>query len=184
MESAKISARWLRLRRSIEIVWQSIRRVLCFGQPEPFLLIDQPALPTYPCNSQPTAHANIRPSRDRPLLAADGFRLKPASCCIWHDPELSKKILEACRVAREAGYELLWIDSCCINKDSSSELSEAINSMYRWYGLSRVCYAYLAGVAPGEDPSREWSAFRRSRWFRRGWTLQELIAPEIGRAHV
>ena len=102
----------------------------------------------------------------------------PQHSCIWVDSKLSPKILEACRVAREAGYEHLWVDSCCIDKASSSELSEAINSMYQWYGLSTVCYAYLADVPPGKDPSEEGSAFRESRWFKRGWTLQELIAPE------
>ena len=60
-------------------------------------------------------------------------------------------------------------DLCCIDKTSSAELSEAINSMYRWYQESGVCYAYLADVPP--------NAFSKSRWFTRGWTLQELIAP-------
>ena len=97
--------------------------------------------------------------------------------CIWDDPELSPKIREACRVARENGYRYIWIDSCCIDKSSSSELSEAINSMYKWYGLAAVCYAFLADVPPGEDHQAWGSAFRKSRWFGRGWTLQELIAP-------
>ena len=83
----------------------------------------------------------------------------------------------ACQVARDAGYRYIWIDSCCIDKTSSSELSQAINSMYAWYGASRVCYAYLADVPPGDDPEYEGSVFRESRWFTRGWTLQELIAP-------
>ena len=96
---------------------------------------------------------------------------------IWHDCNLSPKIRHACRIARENGYRYIWIDSCCIDKASSSELSEAINSMYRWYCLSTVCYAYLADVPPGKDSREEESAFRRSRWFERGWTLQELIAP-------
>ncbi|EJF59921.1 hypothetical protein DICSQDRAFT_24107, partial [Dichomitus squalens LYAD-421 SS1] len=87
------------------------------------------------------------------------------------------KIREACRVAREAGYDYLWIDSCCINKTSSSELSESINSMYQWYGRSVECYAYLADVPPGEDPRSPKSKFRSSRWFERGWTLQELVSP-------
>ncbi|KAM5546156.1 hypothetical protein V8D89_000282 [Ganoderma adspersum] len=102
---------------------------------------------------------------------------KPLPQCIWDDPELSPKIREACRVAREKGYRYIWIDSCCIDKSSSSELSEAINSMYKWYGLADVCYAYLADVPPGEDHQAWGSAFRKSRWFGRGWTLQELIAP-------
>nr|VWP01210.1 Aspartyl proteinase [Ganoderma boninense] len=102
---------------------------------------------------------------------------KPPPQCIWDDPELSPKIRDACRVARENGYRYIWIDSCCIDKSSSSELSEAINSMYRWYALARVCYAYLADVRLEEDPHAGGSAFRQSRWFQRGWTLQELIAP-------
>ena len=96
---------------------------------------------------------------------------------IWDDHRLSAKIREACAVARSNGYRYIWIDSCCIDKSSSSELSEAINSMYEWYGRADVCYAYLADVPPGADHQGEGSAFRKSRWFTRGWTLQELIAP-------
>ncbi|EJF56300.1 hypothetical protein DICSQDRAFT_175037 [Dichomitus squalens LYAD-421 SS1] len=93
------------------------------------------------------------------------------------DPELSPKIREMCILAEEHGYQWAWVDSCCIDKTSSSELSEAVNSMYRWYSDCEVCYAYLADV-PGDcilDASN--SAFRRSRWHTRGWTLQELVAP-------
>lgn len=97
---------------------------------------------------------------------------------IFAHPELSKKVLAACRYARQAGYWLLWIDACCIDKSSSAEFSEAINSMYDWYRLADVCYVYLADVPHGQDPTRENSRFRRSRWHTRGWTLQELIAPE------
>ncbi|KAM5546178.1 hypothetical protein V8D89_000304 [Ganoderma adspersum] len=96
---------------------------------------------------------------------------------IWDDHRLSAKIREACAVARSNGYRYIWIDSCCIDKSSSSELSEAINSMYEWYGRADVCYAYLADVPPGANHQAEGSAFRQSRWFTRGWTLQELIAP-------
>ena len=96
---------------------------------------------------------------------------------IWAHTKLSSKIREACRIARENGYRYLWIDSCCIDKTSSSELSESINSMYRWYALADVCYAFLADVPAEEDHRRDESRFRCSRWFRRGWTLQELIAP-------
>src|SRR2546421_7862846 len=74
------------------------------------------------------------------------------------------------------------VNTCCIDKTSSAELSEAINSMYRWYQGSMVCYAYLAGVPPKAlDPQNgiERSEFSRSRWFTRGWTLQELIAPPM-----
>ncbi|TBU52816.1 heterokaryon incompatibility protein-domain-containing protein [Dichomitus squalens] len=96
---------------------------------------------------------------------------------IWSDAKLSRKIRDACRVAREAGYRYLWIDSCCIDKTSSSELSESINSMWQWYGRAKVCFAHLADVPSGDDPRAAESTFRKSRWFTRGWTLQELIAP-------
>ncbi|PIL26675.1 hypothetical protein GSI_11251 [Ganoderma sinense ZZ0214-1] len=96
---------------------------------------------------------------------------------IWDDPHLSPKIRNACEYARVNGYRYIWIDSCCIDQASSSELSEAINSMYHWYARADVCYAFLADVPAGEDHQLAGSCFRRSRWFSRGWTLQELIAP-------
>ncbi|TLS25613.1 hypothetical protein PpBr36_07552 [Pyricularia pennisetigena] len=95
------------------------------------------------------------------------------------------KILHACHQARQDGLKYLWCDTNCIDKSSSAELSEAINSMYSWYERSRVCYAYLEDVPPpGASALSEggniWevdSAFRRSRWFTRGWTVQELVGP-------
>ncbi|KAK0649253.1 hypothetical protein B0T16DRAFT_409711 [Cercophora newfieldiana] len=72
------------------------------------------------------------------------------------------------------GVEWGWIDTCCIDKTSSSELSEAINSMFRWYGYAEVCLVYLADVPSILHPQ----ALKSSRWFTRGWTLQELLAPE------
>ena len=104
---------------------------------------------------------------------------RPTVLCsnIWDDPNLSPKIRDACAVARADGYRYIWIDSCCIDKTSSSELSEAINSMYQWYAHAGVCYAFLADVPAKADHDRAGSRFRRSRWFARGWTLQELIAP-------
>ncbi|KAE9362904.1 HET-domain-containing protein, partial [Stipitochalara longipes BDJ] len=70
----------------------------------------------------------------------------------------------------------IWIDTCCIDKRNSAELSEAINSMYQWYRKAVACYAYLNDVpAGGEDRVHEY--MRRSEWFTRGWTLQELLAP-------
>lgn len=69
------------------------------------------------------------------------------------------------------------INRCCIDKTSSAELSEAINSMFRWYQNAQACYAYLADVSSDSGPSQEPSEFSKSRWFTRGWTLQELIAP-------
>lgn len=70
-----------------------------------------------------------------------------------------------------------WIDTCCIDKTSSTELTEAINSMFTWYRNSAACYVYLRDVPSGEDPIPKTSSFSKSRWFTRGWTLQELIAP-------
>jgi hypothetical protein len=78
----------------------------------------------------------------------------------------------------EYGPPYVWIDTCCIDKSSSAELSEAINSMWSWYSKADVCYVYLSDVPPGDVPGRKDSAFRKSRWFTRGWTLQELIAPD------
>lgn len=92
---------------------------------------------------------------------------------------LSPKIRQSCIIAREDGYEWLWMDTCCINKASSAELSEAINSMFAWYAGAAVCYAFLHDVADDEDPAAADSSFRNSEWFTRGWTLQELIAPEL-----
>ena len=88
-----------------------------------------------------------------------------------------QKIKNFCRTAAEDGFEYVWVDTCCIDKTSSAELSEAINSMYRWYRDSEVCYVYLSDVNSGEDPTAPGSGFSKSAWFTRGWTLQELIAP-------
>ncbi|RYO88284.1 hypothetical protein DL764_008756 [Monosporascus ibericus] len=87
------------------------------------------------------------------------------------------KIEGCCQQAIRDGHDYVWIDTCCIDKSSSAELSEAINSMYQWYKGSEVCYVHLSDVSASDDPFREDSEFRRSRWFTRGWTLQELIAP-------
>jgi hypothetical protein len=88
------------------------------------------------------------------------------------------KIKACCREALADGYEWVWVDTCCIDKSSSAELSEAINSMYRWYKEAAICYAYLADVPFDDDLPASGSAFSNSRWFKRGWTLQELIAPK------
>ncbi|KAI0657608.1 hypothetical protein C8Q70DRAFT_275380 [Cubamyces menziesii] len=104
--------------------------------------------------------------------------LPPPLPSILHRPELSEKIKGLCTYAREAGYDLAWADMCCIDKSSSAELSEAINSMFEWYRLANVCYVYLADV-PAEDSfsRRIHKEFCESRWHTRGWTLQELLAP-------
>ena len=86
------------------------------------------------------------------------------------------KITGCCALALSTGWEWVWIDTCCIDKTSSAELSKAINSMYRWYRDSEVCYAYLTDcfLPLGKISDVD---FCKSRWFSRGWTLQELLAP-------
>jgi hypothetical protein len=89
----------------------------------------------------------------------------------------SRKIDGCCEQALKDNLMYVWADTCCIDKTSSAELSEAINSMYAWYHASEVCYAYLSDVPLGIEIEKQDSAFSKSRWFTRGWTLQELIAP-------
>ena len=84
------------------------------------------------------------------------------STLLYAGRRLSKKIRKACEVARGYGYKYIWIDSSCINKESSAELSEAINSMYKWYGRADVCLVFLSDVPDDDDVSAPDSAFRRS----------------------
>ncbi|EIW63438.1 HET-domain-containing protein [Trametes versicolor FP-101664 SS1] len=92
-------------------------------------------------------------------------------------PPISNKIHGCVKTAKAHGFGWLWIDASCIDKTSSAELSEAINSMFSWYEKASVCYAYLVDVPKSCVLHSPKSAFRTSRWFSRGWTLQELIAP-------
>jgi len=85
-----------------------------------------------------------------------------------------EKIRMTCKLAADAGIQYAWVDTCCIDKSSSAELTEAINSMYRWYQRSVICYAYLSDLSPSDSLD---AALPSCRWFTRGWTLQELIAP-------
>ncbi|KAI5993088.1 heterokaryon incompatibility protein-domain-containing protein [Pisolithus orientalis] len=94
-----------------------------------------------------------------------------------------QKILKSCLQARDDRLDWLWVDTCCIDKRSSAELSEAINSMYVWYANSDRCYAYLhdmgANTLPTKPDNNKFAKFNGwPKWFSRGWTLQELIAPE------
>ncbi|KAH7327425.1 heterokaryon incompatibility protein-domain-containing protein, partial [Rhexocercosporidium sp. MPI-PUGE-AT-0058] len=93
------------------------------------------------------------------------------------------KIQSACTRARDDYISYIWVDTNCIDKSSSAELSEAINSMFAWYRDSKVCYVHLADHFERQDSvedtkkARFIESFRNSRWFTRGWTLQELLAP-------
>nr|POE72161.1 vegetative incompatibility protein het-e-1 [Quercus suber] len=86
--------------------------------------------------------------------------------------------------ARRDGQDHFWVDTCCIDKSNSVELNTAITSMFHWYARAKKCYVYLADVsivpsqADGED-NAVWQSFRSCRWLTRGWTLQELLAPEV-----
>jgi hypothetical protein len=98
-----------------------------------------------------------------------------------------KKIINCAYTIKELGYDYVWIDTCCIDKSSSAELSESINSMYPWYKNSEVCLAYMVDVhreasldqEPVEHANllEKYPNFETSQWWTRGWTLQELISP-------
>lgn len=104
-----------------------------------------------------------------------------------------EKIRFCAKQARRDGLQHFWVDTCCINKSNKAELSKAINSMFYWYQNAARCYVYLSDVSDTQPtyrptkrlrrdsssgPEHRWeSAFRASKWFTRGWTLQELLAP-------
>ena len=89
------------------------------------------------------------------------------------------KLQGAAQLAAREGHSFIWVDTCCIDKSSSAELSEAINSMFKWYNQSKVCFAYLKDVPDSLTAveTHPMSAFARSEWWSRAWCLQELVAP-------
>jgi len=94
------------------------------------------------------------------------------------------KKLEFCgKQAKHDDLHYFWVDTCCIDKSKQIELTTAINSMFLWYKNAERCYVYLSDVSVHTQDGSEhvnWeSSFRNSRWFTRGWTLQELLAPSI-----
>ena len=100
-----------------------------------------------------------------------------------HTREGFSKIEQCCQMSLYHGIKWTWIDTCCIDKKSSAELTEAINSMYNWYKNAKSCYVHLADVL-WENHTYELhrasiERFHRSVWFTRGWTLQELLAPRF-----
>ncbi|XP_014554045.1 hypothetical protein COCVIDRAFT_106056 [Bipolaris victoriae FI3] len=88
-----------------------------------------------------------------------------------------QKLLFCAQQAKRDDLDYFWVDTCCIDKSNSVELSEAINSMFRWYQNAIKCYVFLSDVEKDTLEGDGESAFRKSRWFNRGWTLQELLAP-------
>ncbi|PMD20393.1 HET-domain-containing protein, partial [Hyaloscypha hepaticicola] len=90
-------------------------------------------------------------------------------------PKGYHKIWETCFLSKKRGFQHAWIDTCCINNDSSAELTESINSMFQWYQNAEECYVFLSDL-PSETSAEE--GFLKCKWFTRGWTLQELIAPK------
>jgi len=85
-----------------------------------------------------------------------------------------RKLIFCGEQAATDGLQFFWVDTCCIDKSSSAELAEAINSMFRWYQNSARCYVYLSDIS--SDAAENSQSFHESRWFTRGWTLQELLA--------
>ncbi|KAI1367501.1 HET-domain-containing protein [Xylaria arbuscula] len=87
------------------------------------------------------------------------------------------KIDQTCKIAAREGFDWVWVDTCCIDKSSSAELSEAINSMFDWYYKASICYVFLADVPPPTKPTENLvKTIYQARWFTRGWTLQEYLA--------
>lgn len=94
-----------------------------------------------------------------------------------------KKIEFCADKAADDGLSYFWVDTCCIDKKNAVELAAAINSMFGWYQNAARCYVYLSDVSMPNTQLHDQSiweeAFKKSRWFTRGWTLQELIAPTL-----
>ncbi|KEZ45583.1 hypothetical protein SAPIO_CDS1921 [Scedosporium apiospermum] len=113
--------------------------------------------------------------------AQDEVTFKDIENGTWKRKLAHGKIEFCIEQARRDGLQYLWVDTCCIDRSDPEELRGSINSMFQWYSDSAQCYVYLsdvskpAGQAGDDQPWK--AAFQRSRWFTRGWTLQELLAP-------
>ena len=126
---------------------------------------------------------------------AEGF-LKIARAC-WMAKTFTSKDQDQDQevVRKKSALKYIWIDTCCINKQDEQETRHAINSMFRWYSLAKVCFAYLPDASTGQDGFRRFQKLIKeedtgkivqqrvgsvedSSYFTRGWTLQELLAPK------
>jgi hypothetical protein len=180
-------------------------------------------------SGQPGPHVNttMRLLNTETVKLHDSFGRAPPDYAIlshrWGEDEVSykdvlkgrnleaagwTKVKQCCSFVHKQGFQWVWIDTCCIDKRSSAELAESINSMYMWYERAEVCFVYLADMqcrseeihsykhlapttqdfydrATAQERQPEPIAgqtidlFRRSKWFTRGWTLQELLAPNM-----
>ncbi|KAG2160226.1 uncharacterized protein EDB93DRAFT_1217741 [Suillus bovinus] len=101
----------------------------------------------------------LREIQDRPIYSFD-----PVGTVV--------KLQRFCEVVRDLGYHWAWMDTCCIDKQYNVELEESLNSMFVWYRHSALTIVYLSDV-------RESGALTNSDWNRRGWTIQELLAPKV-----
>jgi hypothetical protein len=96
---------------------------------------------------------------------------------VYKDKVGYKKLHFCAEQARRDGLEYIWVDTCCIDKSDPIEVQRSINSMFRWYRDATRCYVYMSDVSASGKQAQTRSAFRASKWFTRGWTLQELLAP-------
>ncbi|KAE9370202.1 hypothetical protein N431DRAFT_426617 [Stipitochalara longipes BDJ] len=127
------------------------------------------AVPNYACLSHRwNGNAEYEVSYQDVKSNLEGAQTKPGY------PKIPNTLKQA--AAEKESPKHVWIDTCCIDKSNGAEISEEINSMYRYYQECTVCVAYMDDVE-NDDPYKEGSSFRKSAWFERGWTLQELIAP-------
>ena len=154
-----------------------------------FEKFNDPRTVKYAILSHVWAKEGLEPRQPPEQDHQDVIRIQKSSSTdnVLTDDNLSKKISEACKRAKEDGYDYLWIDTCCIDKTSSAEISETLNAMFRYYSVAQVCYVLLVETFtchPRQlkrylcDPA-EWKkeTFSVDTWHSRGWTLQELIAP-------
>ncbi|KAI1264579.1 HET-domain-containing protein [Xylariaceae sp. FL1019] len=127
-------------------------------------------LETFNTTVKPGAYAIVSHTWGEDEVVFEDVQTRPIN--EWRKKAGAAKILEAAKIAAKSKISFIWIDTCCIDKSSSSELSESINSMYQWYMNSHICYVYLSDVLLKESdlPRTGIVPFKESRWFRRGWT--------------
>ncbi|KAH8887024.1 HET-domain-containing protein, partial [Thozetella sp. PMI_491] len=130
----------------------------------------------------PPEYAILSHTWDEHELSYRDVREAPDFSSLEDRPGFSK-VQNACTTAGSLGYTYLWVDTCCIDKTSSAEVDEAIRSMFQWYKSARECIVYLSDLEPDShddgDPNDTLARWSASRWFTRGWTLQELVAPRV-----